>query len=341
MVSQETKDFYEKSKKFFSKKNVQWIITAIVLLVIIFTSTSIRLSNVTSLIDPTSGNYTLSDPDALLWMRLEGHLLQYGNLNGIDTMRYPALNVSYSHEMLVYVVVDAYKLIHSFDNKITYQFVDVIYPAYAFLIGLIIFFFLIYVLTNSKTAAILASAFLAYSPAYLFRTVSGVSGHEALGIMFLFAVFLIFVLGLFITFSFASWGGTINFIYLILPLSLLLYYLFNIEEDNIKLRFKFIAFYFIWIITAILGTLLVNFTPSSLYSTLFATSGVLVPTILLFVIVDTLLIKYSKSFKKSKFKLIISVIITLIIGFMGLAILGKGDFSIISNIYQADRKSVV
>ena len=353
MVDSETKAFFEKSKKFFSKKNVQWIITAIILLVIIFTATSIRLSNVSLLVDPTSGNYTLSDPDALLWMRLEGHLLQYGNLNGIDTMRYPALNVTYSHEMLVYVVVDAYKIISSFDNKITYQFLDVVYPAYAFLIGLIIFFFLIYVLTNSKTAAILASAFLAYSPAYLFRTISGVSGHEALGIMFLFAVFLAFVLGikkfsknwkqtaiwsivvgLLTTFSFASWGGTINFIFLILPLALLLYYLFNIEEDNIKLKYKFIAFYFIWILTATLGTLLVNFTPSNLYSIFFEASGALVPAVLLFVLVDTIL-NYYKPVKKSKFRLIFSAIATLVLGFIGLATLGKGGFGLISNIYQA------
>ncbi|MDE1849016.1 MAG: hypothetical protein KGH55_03210 [Nanoarchaeota archaeon] len=344
---------FKKVKNFFSDKRVRWAITAIVLLVIIITATSIRLSNLPQLVDHTTGNYTLSDPDALYWLRLEQHLLQTGNLNGIDSMRYPSLNASYSHEMLVYVIVDAYKILSSFTHNVTIQLVDAVYPAYAFALMSIIFFFLVYVLTKSKSAAILATAFLAYSPAFLFRTITGVSGHEALGMVFLFSVFLSFVLalknfhkswkhtilwgilvGFLISCSFASWGGTINFIFLILPIALFIYYLFNVEKENLKEKQKFAAFYLTFVATSILGTLLVHLKPSDLYPSFMTTSGILIPAVLVFVIVDTLF-DYVKGVKKSKFRLLISLAATIVVGILGLEILGKGGFSTISSIYQS------
>lgn len=344
---------FKKVKKFFSDKRVQWAITAILLLVIIITATTIRLSNLPQLIDHTTGNYTLSDPDAMYWLRLEGHLLQYGNLQGIDNMRFIPLQVGYSHEFLVYVIVDAYKAIHAFSSSVTLDFIDTIYPAYAFLAGSVIFFFLIYVLTKSKTASVLASAFLAYAPAYLFQTVSGVSGHEALGIMFLFAVFLVFVLGLkkfhknwkqtiiwgaalglLTVITYASWGGTMNFIFLILPASLLLYYLFHMEPEDIKLKKKFVSFYFLWIVVMLLGTWLVHLHPSDLYPSFFTTSGILVPAVLLFVLVDSALF-YIKSAKNSKFRLLISIAATLIIGILGLEVVKGDGFGILVKIYEA------
>ncbi len=354
MPGENRKELYEKSKKFFSNKKVQWAITAVLLLVIIFTSTSMRLSNLPLLVDSTTGNYSLSDPDALYWLRLEQHLLQYGNLSGIDTMRNIPLNVSYTQSLLVYTIVDAYKIINAFNPSITINLVDAAYPAYAFLAGLIIFFFLVYVLTKSKTAAVLASAFLAYSPAFLFRTISGVSGHEALGTTFLFAAFLSFVLGLknfhknwkntiiwgiltglLIGITFASWNGTTNFMFLTIPLTLVLFYLFHLrgEEDN-KAKQKFIMFYLLWVIVSLLSTYLFNLRPSNLYPALFSASGFLVPTILLFFIVDYVLSFYERV-KKSKFSLLISFVATLVVGILGIEIFSGKGFGLFANIYNS------
>ena len=348
----DVKSLIKKSANLLKNKKVQIGLTVLILLVIILFSTMMRLSNLSLLIDKTTGNYTLSDPDALYWLRLEGNLLQSGNLNGIDALRYPSLNITYTQELLPYIVVDIYKIIHPFNSSITYQFIDTIYPAYAFAISLVIFFFLVYVLTKSKIAALIASAFLAYSPAYLFRTISGVSGHEALGILFLFVVFLVFILGLrkfhknwkqtiiwgavigfFTTFSLAAWGGTINFILLILPLTLLWYYLFNIEEDNIKLKQKFVTFYLIWIIASLLTTFLVHLNPLRLSSIFLSTAGILVPFVLMFIIFDSMITRY-KIVKKQKFRLLISAIATLFVGLLGLEIAGKGGFDLIGKIYS-------
>ncbi|HTZ42181.1 MAG TPA: STT3 domain-containing protein, partial [Candidatus Omnitrophota bacterium] len=298
----------KKTSDLLKNKKVQIGLTILILSVIVILSTMMRLSNLPLLVDHTTGNYTLSDPDALYWMRLENILIQGGNLNGIDSMRYPSLNITYTHELLPYIIADSYKFIHTFNLNITYQFLDAIYPAYAFAISLVIFFFLVYVLTKSKVASLIACGFLAYSPAYLFRTIAGVSGHEALGMLFLFAVFLVFalglkrfhknwrqtmvwgaILGIATTYSHAAWGGTINFIFLILPVSLLLYYLFNIEESNLKLKMKFIMFYLIWMITSLLATFLVHLTPSRIYTLFTSSQGILVPFVLAFAIIETLI----------------------------------------------------
>lgn len=337
---------------FLKNKKVQWGIVIVLFALIAVLSVGMRLSNLPNLVDHTTGNYTLSDPDALYWLRLEGHLLSTGNLNGIDTMRNPGLNLTYSHDLIIYTITGAYKLLHSFNENITLRFVDTVYPAWGFLLALIIFFFLLFFLTESKTASVIGSFFLAYSPAFLFRTVSGVSGHEALGIMFLFAVFLVFILGLkkfskgikesviwglltglLITFSFAAWGGTINFIFLILPISMLLYYLFNVKEDK-KLKEKFLIFYFTWILFSGLFTLLVHFSPMNIYNLFFSPTGALVPSVFLFVLIDYLFEKVKKV-KHSKYKILISAGTTVVLGIVFLFILGKGGFDLIGRIYSS------
>lgn len=349
-MDESTKKTFHKVKEFAKNKKVQWILVTLIFLFILISSTTIRLSNLPLLVDHTTGNYTLSDPDALYWMRLEMHLLQYGNLNGIDTMRFPSLNLTYSHEMLVYVVADAYKFISSFNNTITFQYLDAVYPAYAFAISLIIFFFLIYFLTKSKTAATIASAFLAYSPLYLFRTITGVSGHEALGMMFMFAIFLIFVIGLkkfhknwkqtilwsvllgiFTAFSDAAWAGSVNFILLIISLAFMIYYLFNIEEENFKLKNKLVAFYLIWLVFSMLSTYLVHYTPSYLLSTLFNIPGIFVLAIFAFIAIDSVLSR-RKKFEKSKSRWIWSLIATAVVGLLFEIVYQRG-FGIIQKIY--------
>ncbi len=133
---------------FLKNKKVQWGIVIVLFALIAVLSVGMRLSNLPNLVDHTTGNYTLSDPDALYWLRLEGHLLSTGNLNGIDTMRNPGLNLTYSHDLIIYTITGAYKLLHSFNENITLRFVDTVYPAWGFLLALIIFFFLLFFLTE-------------------------------------------------------------------------------------------------------------------------------------------------------------------------------------------------
>ncbi len=342
---------------FLKNKKVQWSLVILIFALIAIFSVGMRLSNLPLLVDHTTGNYTLSDPDALYWLRLEGHLLTTGNLNGLDPMRNPGLDVPYTQSLVVYTVVAAYKFVHSFNGAITYQFIDAVHPAYAFLIALAIFFFLIYFLTKSKTAALIGSFFLAYSPAFLFRTIAGVSGHEALGIMFLFAVFLSFVLslkyfekswkhslafgiltGFLITLSFVAWGGTINFIFLILPISLFLYYIFN-SRENINSKGKFLLFYISMVLVSLLSTLLVYYTPSSLYTLFFNPTGVLVPAVFLFALVDFswdyFKLNYFKKIQNSKFRLLISGGVTVVLGIILMGLFEGGGIGVFSRIYTS------
>ncbi len=340
---------------FLKNKKFQWGLVVVLFAILAILSVGMRLSNLPLLIDHTTGNYTLADPDAMYWLRLEGRLVAGGNISGIDTMRNPGLNVTFTHDLVVYAVVGAYNLLHSFNSAITYQFIDTIYPAYAFLIALAIFFFLIYYLTKSKTASIIGSVFLAYSPAFLFRTVAGVSGHEALGTMFLFAVFLVFIIslkelgkdkikasiwgvvtGIFITLTYASWNGTANFMFLILPIALFLYYVFNLRNEPNR-KVNFILYYIIFLVVSLITTLFVHYAPSYLYSFFFIASGVLVPAILAFSIIDYSFDFFKNKFfvkvEKSKFRLLISAALTLLFGVVILAILKGEGFGIFADLY--------
>jgi len=57
-------------------------------------------------------------------------------------------------------------------------------------LGLIVFFFLILSLTNSKSVALLSSGLLAIIPPYLYRTMAGFADHEAIGMFAFFSVLL-------------------------------------------------------------------------------------------------------------------------------------------------------
>src|SRR3989344_4313532 len=64
----------------------------------------------------------------------------------------------------------------------------IIYPPIALAIGLVFFFLLVKKLLNYKVALI-ASAFLIVIPAFLFRTMAGISDKEALGTLLMFMAF--------------------------------------------------------------------------------------------------------------------------------------------------------
>lgn len=341
---------------FLKNKKFQIVVVIFVFALIAVLAFSMRVSNLHLLVDHTTGNYTLSDPDAMYWLRLEGHLLATGNLNGIDTMRNPGLNVPYNHEFLVYTIVGVYKFLHNFNPGLTYQLVDTVYPAYAFLISLAVFFFLIYFLTKSKTASLIGSFLLAYSPAFLFRTITGVSGHEALGTMFLFATFLVFLLslkrfgknwkettlwgvltGFFITITYVSWNGTANFMFLILPIALFLFYVYNLRK-GIERKEKFLLFYVLMIFVSLVTTYFFHSAPHYISHFFFIPTGVLIPGFFLFALIDTAFdyfkIKSFRKVKESRYRLLITGILTVITGIIFLAIFKGEGFNVIGGVYD-------
>src|SRR3989339_19848 len=333
---------------------LQIILTALIFLTILISSSSMRLSHLDNLIDQTTGEYSAADPDALYFLRLSHIVLETGSLNGIDEMRSPGSNITYLQEITPYTIVWMYKLAKIFYPEIDFNLVAIVSPVIFFILGLIVFFFLCLLLAKSKSVALIASAFLAYSPAYLFRTMTGVLDHDALGILGMFTCLLIFtigikkyheslaktflwgiLLGLSTAFALGAWAGGITFLFMIIPAVILIHYLFNLEELK-ENKDKLILFYFLWIVFYMLFATLIGFTISDTAHRLLNSSSLLVIIVSGFMIVDILVEKNIKRLKfiKEEKRVAYSLILALILGILFLIIVGQNIFTMILDIYS-------
>lgn len=353
-MAKESKEAIKFIKELLSNRKFQIILTIIIFLAILISSTTLRTANLELLKDATTGKYLPADPDACYELRIAQTLVDNGNIDGIDSMRNPGLNLTYAQEMLPKILAFSYKTMHFFGSEITLDKVDVLYPVVAFALGLIIFFLLCWYLSKSKIAAVIASALLAYSPSYLSRTTGGVSSHESLGMPFMFLAMLVFAIalskfdknwkntilfgigsGICFALSFFSWSGASNFVLMAVSISLVLFYLFGLEDSNISDKIKFIAFSILWVISSVLIMPLFGFSFSDMYGKFLSNYGILVLFTIAFMIVDSLLIKYREKMTllKSKYRIGYSLLVTFVLGIIGLMILGKNPIDMLSGIY--------
>src|SRR3989344_4067169 len=191
-------DALEKRKqKVFAylKKDKNWIIWGIFVFIAWF-GFWIRTRNLSLLKDVTTGLYIPADPDAFAIWRYAKYILENGQLMNIDYMRYYPWGFGnlVDFKFLSYLITYLYKFLHFFDSSITIEYADVIYPAIAFVIGLLFFFLLVKKLFDYRVA-LLSTLLLTIIPPYLFRTMSGISDKEALGMVFFFAALYFFVCG--------------------------------------------------------------------------------------------------------------------------------------------------
>ena len=332
-------------KEIIHNKKIQSTLVIILLVSIIFFGAYVRLQNLPLLIDQTTNQYIPLALDPFYFLRLAETQLSLGELPEVDPMRNPSLQIGYTTEILPQVILYLYKFVKVFNEDITIRYIDVLYPVIFFVLSLILFFLLILTLTNSKWLALLSSGFLAICPPFLHRTMAGFSDHEALGIFAFFLVLLIYTLSIkslkknnyikIILFSLAtgfttiltmaSWGGVVNFVFMIIPLSLGILWLMESKENLLK----YIIFYTTWIVSTIIFGLLFKFPSQRMINALFLeTTSLLVPFLFVFMIVDYLLIS-----RKEEHRVLISGSITLVLGVI-LLILIKGDLSILINIAQ-------
>ncbi|MBI4154393.1 glycosyltransferase family 39 protein [Candidatus Woesearchaeota archaeon] len=219
------------AKKSIAYKNILiWAVFA----VIAWFGYQIRTKNL-----PLLQGRFLVGPDEYAFLRYVKSVVAQGFLMNVDLMRYYPTGFSGMSEFKVvtYVMVYFYKISHFFNPAVTVEDAVILYPAVAFVLGLVFFFLLVRELFDWK-AALVASAFLSVLPAYLFRTLAGVSDKEAIGMAFFFMAFYFFVKAwkfpeekksfVFILLSglstgamAASWGGVIS-VFLVLGLFLLL-----------------------------------------------------------------------------------------------------------------------
>ncbi len=233
------------------------------LIFLIIASFKMRISNLPLLKDVTNGIYIPGDPDAAAFLRYSKYILENGKLMDIDLMRYYPLGYSNLDEFsfLSHFIVYLYKFLHFFDSTITLEYVDVIFPAITFSFALFFFYLLVRKLFDFRVA-LLASAFLAYLPPFLYRTISGVGDKEAFGIVFLFAAFYFYILavkserkygylngitsGIFTALLGSVWGG-VNFVFLILGGTVII----NLITDNLEKKTLY-AYSLWWFTTFIL-----------------------------------------------------------------------------------------
>lgn len=345
---------YKKIKEFFMNKRVQLVLTVLLLLIIIVLSTTIRLSNLGNLKDATTGNYTAADPDALYFQRLAHVVLEHGNLNGVDGLRAPGTNITYLKEFNPYFIVGIYKVVKIFSSGVNLDIISMISPVIFFILGLIVFFFLILYLTKSKLVGLLSSAFLAFSPAYLFRTMAGVLDHDALGMLGFFTTLLVFsvsikkfeksqkntilwasLLGIVSAFAMGTWAGQMTFLFIIIPAAIFIHYLFNLEkqDDKKKLLIEFNA---IWIIIFAIFAKIFGFSAVDIGNRLLVPSSILLLFVFGFMIIDYLI---KKSINKIKFikedkRIFYSIALTLILGIIFFIIKGEGIFGLVNSIYE-------
>jgi len=241
--------------EFFKDNKVQWIIVGILLLVIIIFGSYIRLQNLPLLIDQTTGKSIPLALDPFYFLRVaETIIINDGVLPDVDIMRIKAEPMRFTKEILPLVVIYMWKGANLV-GEYSIQYIHNVSPVIFFILGLIVFFFLIYLLTNSKLIALLSSLFLSFTTSYLYRTMAGFADHEAIGIFAFFATMLLYsyclkyfdndskkktlyviilslFLGIMTTLTIVSWGGVSKYLFMIIPISFLILWLVKTQKVN-------------------------------------------------------------------------------------------------------------
>ena len=154
----------------------------------------LRLQPLPNLIDITTGKYITADPDALAFLRYTKEIVENGALPLIDKLRYYPQGYANLEEfsLLSHLLAYWYKIVHLFIPSVTVELIHTTYPAFSFAIAMIFFFLFARRLSNTKVA-ILATTILSFIPMFLFRTLTGVSDKEAMGLAFMFAAFYFYI----------------------------------------------------------------------------------------------------------------------------------------------------
>ena len=359
-----SKEYYKTSINFLSDKKVQNIIIIVALLTFLILGCWIRVQNLPLLVDHTTGEYIPTALDPFYFMRLSETMISQGSLPEFDNMRYPAGNITFSQEIMPAVNVFIYHVWNIFNSEVSFRFIDVISPIIYFIIGTLLFFWLVYLLTKSRWIAIISSMLLTFIPSYLYRSMAGFSDHEAIGMVGFFIALLCFTYslkelnkektnyiktGLFgvltgfaTVLAIACWGGGANFLFMIFPISVLIYWLVRIKEYKEDKQFlNIILFFGLWMIASLLFTIIFNFEINTVTSRLMSNYGIIGPATLLFMIIDFLVIKLQKkkilagNWFKEKYRIFYSLGALIILGLIFIQIKEGGVISYINSIIQS------
>ena len=346
---------YNKIKKpvldIVSNKRYQWIATFVVLFIVLMMSSSIRLSNWDLLTDSTTGEKIPLALDPFYFLRVAETIVESdGAMPEFDGMRSPSTDVVWHPEILPQTIVGIYYIAKTFSPNITLQCVGIASPVIFFVVGIIVFFFLSYVLSKKKSVALVATTLLAFAPSYLYRTMAGFSDHEAIGMVAIFSFFLVYALalknfekswkhvwiysilsGFMIAFVLATWGGAITFVLTTMPFAFFMYWCFA-KKDAIKT----ISFYVLLLLFSVLSPLVFGYLWTDMLNRFSGSYGLLVPFVLGFILIDFGFSKIKRKFGNIKFeeyKTLYSFGATALIGLIGLKIIGKSIIGVFQEVW--------
>jgi asparagine N-glycosylation enzyme membrane subunit Stt3 len=343
----------EKVLEVLGNKKFQWGVVFALLFIILIWSSSIRLSNWDLLTDQSTGEKIPLALDPFYFLRVSETMVSDGGLPAFDTQRPSPAGSGWHQELLPIAVVGIYNLGSIFNSDLTIQEANVASPVIFYIIGLILFFFVVYVLTKSKIAAIISSGLLAFSTAYLYRTMAGFSDHESLGMILVFACLLFYSFalknfekdwkrtilyglgaGVFTSLVLASWGGAVTLILMVIPISFLLYWILKNSD-----RLKAISFYALWVFASVFFAFFYNsYFVSGMISRLSSTYGLIVPAVFGFILLDFLfehLIRKKKFGLKKNRQILYTIASLVVLGSIVLTIVGRNVFTLIKEVWHA------
>ena len=342
--------------KLAEDRKIQWAIAGILLIVILSWSSYIRVSNWDLLTDQTTGEKVLIELDSLYFLRVSQTIMEKGSLPALDMMRYPSVPGEFTQELLPQANILLYKILSPF-SSLNFRDLVAVSPVIYFILGMVLFFFMCYVLTKSKMVAVVATAFLAFIPSYLYRTIAGFADHDSFGMMAFFATCIVAVLafsyfnkkklsltksigfalavGFLSAFTILAWAGIATTIFLVIPLAFFLTWINKISlEEDYKTGLSLISFYGGWILSGIVFSLLMGADLAGVVGRFFlSTSGLVGVFILVFCVVDLLLLKFMKTGKKYP-RVLYAFVGSVLLGIIGLIIIGRNPIDLIVNLWQ-------
>ena len=210
----------EKVLKFIKGENFYWLLLIPVLIMSLY----VRTRNLGHL----GGKYLLG-LDPYSFYRYAQEVLQTGSIQSPDMMRYVPVGyvLRMDYKFMGYFMAYTYKIISVFSSATQLEW-HIMYPPVITAISLVFLFLFVRKIFDAKVA-IVATAFLAVIPAYIYRTGAGFADHEALAMLFMFISLWLFSLmwttsnrmrsmiygisaGVFSTALYFSWPGGYRFL---------------------------------------------------------------------------------------------------------------------------------
>lgn len=352
----------------FGNEKTAWILVGIILFVTLIITVNIRTSNLDLLKDKTTGEFIPTALDPFYFTRLAETRLEngpdnfFGVLPDYDLLRGGEnFQTSWHKEILGESFIFFYRVANLFGDY-SIQNVAVISPVIYFIFSFITFFFLVYLLTKSKIAAVISSLLLSVIPPLLYRSMAGFADHDMPGTWAFLLVLIVFTLSLkflegikksdnvvllkslafgFLTslvssFCVVLWAGIANFIFMIIPFGFFLFWIFK-EKSNPSIKKSSLIYYFSWVVSLpIFMVVLFGSKGWEIYPVIskymLSSQGILVPAILGFVIVDFILSwareknyfeELNKKLRIDKYRILYSFGVLLFLGFIFLLFSGR------------------